>query len=123
MEKKVMIIDDDRDAMKVIKDALTADGCMVESIMTIDDIYPNLQSFKPNLFILDINLKGGDGRSLCNKIKADLSYHHIPIVLLTSLDFEKIGEIDCEADAILGKPIDMKNLSLTINNLIGDLSQ
>ena len=118
MERRVMIIDDDQDAVQEIKNQLNAAGYIVKSIVDIEEIYPSLQSFEPSLFILDINLKGGDGRSLCNKIKANLSYQHIPIVLLTSLDFEKIGEIDCEADAILGKPVEIRNLILTIKHLI-----
>jgi len=118
MEKKIMIIDDDHQARETITQELYKFGYTVESIPEFTDIYSALNRFKPKLFILDINLKGADGRTLCNEIKANLSYAHIPIILLTTLSYAQIGEIDCKADAILGKPIHIQNLLRAIDGLI-----
>ncbi|AZI26713.1 response regulator [Pedobacter sp. G11] len=118
MQKKIMIIDNDHQTRDKIKKTLSKFGYIIEVILNFEEIYAALSRFKPDVFILDINLRGGDGRSLCNELKANFSHAHIPVILLTSMRFDQIGTIDCEADAILGKPINMDNLLLTINGLL-----
>lgn len=118
MKKTILIIDSDPTWFHLLKNAPVSEELLIISIQNTVNIYPSVHEYMPDLMIMEINLGPEDGRTLCNEIKADPELKHISVMLLTSLPYEKICEIECEADAILGKPIIVDNLLLTIGDLI-----
>lgn len=85
---------------------------IVKTINDVENIYLTFHLFNPAVIVMDIDLYRSDGRVVCNEIKSSPLYWHIPMILLTSLSHDKIGIIECEADAILGKSIDTHNFLL-----------
>ena len=61
-----------------------------------------------------------DGLELCKKIKTNLEYSHIPIILLTAKNslHAKIEGLEMGADAYIEKPFDFEHLSAQISNLL-----
>jgi len=116
MEKKIVIIGDDSLERDTLTQVLIALGHIVKTINDVENIYLTLHLFNPTVIVMDIDLYRSDGRTVCNEIKSSLLYWHIPVILLTSLSHDEIGIIECEADAILGKPIDTYNLLLAIES-------
>ena len=118
MQKKVLILDDDAMALFSLESILTNEGYLVNCIGSSDIVDLTIKAFVPDLIILDIRLKDGDGREICNKLKKTAGTRHIPIVMLTALSYDEIGEIECSADAIIGKSFDSENLLRTIADLL-----
>ena len=60
-----------------------------------------------NLIVSDIMMPEMDGVELCDRIKSDLDYSHIPIVLLTAKTTlqSKIYGLKSGADAYIEKPV------------------
>jgi len=115
---KVLIIDDDQNFLKFLQETLETKGFAVRSLAQHKLINEYIESFKPDLILLDIKLDDKDGRLICNDLKAKSVTEHIPIILITGLSYSEISEIDCTADAILGKPFSIANLLRTINDLL-----
>jgi DNA-binding response OmpR family regulator len=72
------------------------------------------------LVITDIMMPVMDGLELCKKIKTNLEYSHIPIILLTAKNslHAKIEGLEMGADAYIEKPFDFEHLSAQISNLL-----
>lgn len=63
----------------------------------------------PDLMLLDLNLPGMDGREVLEKVKANSTLLHIPIVILTSSDAEEdiARSYELNANAYVRKPVDL----------------
>ena len=72
------------------------------------------------LVISDIMMPVMDGLELCKRIKTNLEYSHIPIILLTAKNslHAKIEGLEMGADAYIEKPFDFEHLSAQISNLL-----
>lgn len=72
------------------------------------------------LVISDIMMPVMDGIELCKKIKTDIQYSHIPIILLTAKNslHAKIEGLEVGADAYIEKPFSFDHLHAQITNLI-----
>ncbi|MFC3563028.1 response regulator transcription factor [Pedobacter jamesrossensis] len=122
MSKRILIVDDNLLFLKALNLLLSQEGFTVQCSENAKSIDSIISGFKPDLIILDIKLEDEDGRIICNDIKERPHTNHIPIIIITALSFDEISEMECEADAILGKPYETANLLLTINQLLQQTS-
>lgn len=78
-----------------------------------------------NLVLSDVMMPEMDGMELCNVIKSDLDYSHIPVVLLTAKTTlqSKIEGMQMGADAYVDKPFSMEFLRACILNLLKNREQ
>jgi len=83
-----------------------------------DAVYKAIESFTPDLIVLDIRLSDGDGRKICDEIKIRPATMNVPVILLTALSHAEISKLECAADAIFGKSFNSDNLLLTVADLI-----
>ncbi len=73
-----------------------------------------------NLIVSDVMMPEMDGFELCRMLKSDITYSHIPIILLTAkADLQsKIEGIELGADAYIEKPFSIEYLLVRIVNLL-----
>ncbi|MCU4164817.1 hybrid sensor histidine kinase/response regulator transcription factor [Carboxylicivirga caseinilyticus] len=116
---KVLIIDDNPDILDYIE----------MNLNTFFQIYraSNGQSglemvdqINPDIIVSDIMMPIMDGIELCKKIKNNVQYQRIPVILLTAkaLDNQKTEGIESGANMYITKPFDIAYLKACINNLI-----
>lgn len=116
--KRVLIIEDDPELNRNIKEALQAEGIDVETVYNglIAERILNKESF--DCIVLDINLPGKTGYELSKEFR---KYNSMtPILMLSAfgeLD-DKIKGYDLGADDYLTKPFYMRELIMRINSLI-----
>ncbi|UKT65011.1 response regulator [Pedobacter mucosus] len=103
MKKKILIFDTNPAFLKELERTLSDEGYRVEAFSGSDIIKGKLETFRPDLLIMEISLDGRDARLICNEIKSAEYASGISIMLLTSLTHRQIAEIECDADAILAK--------------------
>ena len=118
-KKHILVIDDDRTVLKMLKTALSDKynvTTMVNGIMAVKF----LESKKVDLVILDYEMPVETGAAVFRKIKASPKAKNIPVCFLTGIsDREKIMEVmSLKPHGYMLKPIDMDMLFSTINNLI-----
>ena len=107
MKKRVLIVEDDHALAKVLRDNLAAEGYEVEHVDDGSVALRRVQSFVPELVVLDITLPGMSGLELCDRL---WQHGHIPVLMLTgsSRPSDKIGALDRGADDYITKPFDLR---------------
>lgn len=81
-----------------------------------------LQKESVHLIITDIMMPEVDGLELLQRVKSDMAYSHIPVILLTAKTTiqSKLKGLDSKADAYIEKPFDMDLLLAQISNLLSN---
>jgi signal transduction histidine kinase/ligand-binding sensor domain-containing protein/DNA-binding response OmpR family regulator len=115
----VLVVDDDVEIRKYICQELAPEYHMAESANGKEALTWVLHK-KPDLVISDVMMPEMDGKTLCKKIKQNISINHIPVVLLTAKSGEKdnLEGLGLGADAYIAKPFNMELLKKTVENLI-----
>ena len=119
MTDSILIIDDNEDMLEFLsvvlgdtyKLHLAANGEIAQTILDSEVI---------NLIVSDIMMPGIDGFELCRRIKSNVEYCHIPIILLTSKNTyaAHIEGLEVGADAYIQKPFSSELLQVQIANLL-----
>ena len=118
--RRVMLIEDDEDQREVMAINLRAAGYVPIEVHTGDLALDAVRAQRPDLILLDANLPGLDGYTVCRLIKADPVLAPIPLLFLTvraSLDDRLVG-LTLGADDYLVKPVDMPELMIRIQVLL-----
>ncbi|HMC98618.1 MAG TPA: response regulator [Ferruginibacter sp.] len=115
---KILIVDDDPDILTLMHMTLTMHGYEVEAISQWENVDSSIESFAPDLVLLDVSLGGADGREICKRIKSTDSTKHIPVILFSAnVEMEKSVH-DCYAQAFISKPYNLQHLLKTIKDNI-----
>jgi two-component system, OmpR family, alkaline phosphatase synthesis response regulator PhoP len=94
----VLVVDDERDILELVKYNLDKEGYQVTTVATGEDALLATRSRMPDIIVLDLMLPGVDGLEVCRRLKADSKTSGIPIVMLTA----KGDEADVVAGLELG---------------------
>src|SRR5438874_1511131 len=107
MKKLILLAEDDKAIVDVVKIVLDQDGYSVVSAMTAHEVNEKLEKDLPDFILLDILLAGSDGGELAKSIKRNERTHNIPIVLISANNnTEKIAK-ESGVDGFLLKPFDI----------------
>ena len=68
---RVLLVDDNIDALQTLHVLLEMQGFEVESFATPDEAIANAPRFQPEVCVLDIGLPGMDGYQLARRLQAD----------------------------------------------------
>ncbi|MFA6506380.1 MAG: response regulator [Treponemataceae bacterium] len=122
--KKVLVVEDNRDNLKLLTYALTRAGYQVLSAESGEVGYVMALRYLPAFILMDINLPGIDGIETTKRIRASEIDGRIPIIAITSFamvgDRERILEAGC--DVYIEKPIDPITIIDQILRIIGTRS-
>lgn len=83
---KVMLVDDDQSMMSLLKTLLELDGHSVVTHANPANALEKLAIEKPQVVIMDIKLKGGDGLTLLRAIRQTRDKVQMPIIMASGLD-------------------------------------
>lgn len=114
---KIFVIDDDVDILVVLKRVLSSNLYTVYLLSDGKDFFDKVREFQPHLILMDINLKGYDGRELCKQLKKEQE-KNIPVILFSANINFKENYADSGADAFIEKPFDIHQLTSTIRHYI-----
>jgi CheY-like chemotaxis protein len=121
---RIMVVEDDEDQREVMCINLTAAGYDPVQVADGDTAIETAQAERPDLILLDANLPGVDGYSVCRLLKSDAVLASTPVLFITtrsSLDDRAVG-LTLGADDYLVKPVDMSELMLRIQVLLARLA-
>ena len=81
-----------------------------------------LQEHTVHLVVTDIMMPEMDGLELCDRLKSELDYSHIPIILLTAKTTlqAKIEGMKLGADVYIEKPFSVEYLKVCVANLLNN---
>jgi CheY-like chemotaxis protein len=99
-KSRVLIVDDDWSVVKLVETHLSDEGFETLSASNVGEAWRLLKAEAPDLVIVDIRLPGPFGWELIDRIKKDLRFHRIPVLVMSAFfetaDIERAGSMDCE---------------------------
>ena len=108
----ILIVDDNPTNLKLARILLVKEGYEVQTAPDAEEALKKLETFKPRLILMDIQLPGMDGLELTRRLKSSSETENIIIIALTAYamkgDDEKAKAAGC--DGYVTKPIDTQAL-------------
>ena len=121
MSKKILIVDDDEEQLRLSFKILTQIGNF-EAVTCQDPsvAISAIQMEKPDLVLLDIMMPKIDGFTLCKTIRDTPDIRHVKIIIYSAkiFDTDKKKALQLGADAYISKIIETHKLIETINQLL-----
>jgi DNA-binding response OmpR family regulator len=120
MSQRILVVDDDREIVRVVRAYLEQAGFHVLSAYAGDAALHAIRSDRPDLVVLDIMLPDRDGWSIINTVRADGRLAALPIILLTARidDTDKIVGLELGADDYITKPFNPREVVARVRSLL-----
>jgi ligand-binding sensor domain-containing protein/signal transduction histidine kinase/DNA-binding response OmpR family regulator len=115
----LLVVDDNPMICQVLTEKFSASYQVATAKNGLEGL-EKAEKYIPDVIISDILMPEMDGITFCQRIKANISTSHIPVVLLTAKSGEdtQILGIKTGADAYIAKPYNPELLQATVENLI-----
>lgn len=108
-KQKILIVDDDNNIAELIALYLTKECFETRIVNDGEQALKEVETFHPNLILLDLMLPGMDGYQVCREIRHTSD---VPIIMLSAKaeTFDKVLGLELGADDYIIKPFDTKEL-------------
>lgn len=120
MAEKILIVDDDPNALRLIGYALQRQGYEIVIARDGQEALDKAQSEEPNLIILDVMMPTIDGYEVLRRLRANPSLARVPVILFTAKSQvdDKISGFEAGADDYLTKPVTPAELTARVRALL-----
>lgn len=108
-KQKILIVDDDENIAELISLYLAKECFDTKIVHNGEDALTALDSYSPNLILLDLMLPGIDGYQVCREVRTK---SNTPIIMLSAKGevFDKVLGLELGADDYIIKPFDSKEM-------------
>jgi two-component system alkaline phosphatase synthesis response regulator PhoP len=116
MSKKILVVDDEPQIVKVVKAYLEQSGFQVVTAADGKAALATFQREKPDFMILDLNLPGMDGLDVCRAVRHE---SNIPILMLTARveEADKLIGLELGADDYVVKPFSPREVVARVRTI------
>ncbi|MDD5409309.1 MAG: response regulator [Candidatus Omnitrophica bacterium] len=120
MKEKILIVEDEKDIIKMIEYNLKKEGFKVIDARDGEDALDLALRQYPDLILLDLMLPGIDGLEVCKTLKKDPKTASIPIIMLTAKgqESDKVVGLELGADDYVTKPFSPRELIARIKAVL-----
>lgn len=120
MTQRILVVDDDRSIVKVLRGYLEQSGYQVLTAYDGEAALRTLRRERPDLVVLDLMMSGCDGWEITRLVRADSALASLPIILLTARvdDGDKIFGLELGADDYITKPFNAREVVARVNALL-----
>src|SRR5262245_39240063 len=120
MVKKILIVEDEHDVIKLLKYNLEKEGFKVNYTTDGSLVLAEIRRDEPDLIILDLMLPGLDGLEICRQIRRHEKYASLPLLMLTarSDEADRVVGLEMGADDYVSKPFSMRELVARVRALL-----
>jgi DNA-binding response OmpR family regulator len=114
---RVLVVDDERGLRELLEYGLEQAGFAVSSVTEGSAAIRMLETWSPDVIVLDVMLPGRDGFTLLPEIRRLTT---APVVMLTARTemTEKLAGFSAGADDYVGKPFDLEELVARLRTLL-----
>ncbi len=120
MKEKILIVEDEKDIIKMLRYNLEKEGFKVIDASDGEDAQDLALRQHPDLILLDLMLPGMDGLEVCKALKKESKTCSIPIIMLTakSQESDKVVGLELGADDYITKPFSPRELIARIKAVL-----
>ena len=119
MAKTILVVDDERDIVDLVKYNLQKEGFSVLTARNGKEAL-DLAQLLPNLILLDIMMPEHDGIDVLKRLKKNEKTSNIPVIFLTAkgTDIDEVLGLELGADDYIVKPISIPKLIARVRNIL-----
>ena len=120
MNKTILVIEDQEDNRRIMRDLLTSAGYEVIEAVTGVEGVKAAETHRPDLILMDVQLPGIDGYEATRRIKATPNLQKVPIIVVTSyaLSGDDVKAFEAGCDAYVAKPFSPRELLAMIREYL-----
>jgi DNA-binding response OmpR family regulator len=117
--RRALVVEDDADIVELLTHYLSADGFTVDSAADGRRALAMLRQGEYGLLVLDLQLPGVDGLTVCAEVRRDPRLRDMPVVMLTARgeEADRIIGLEMGADDYVVKPFSPKELVARVRAL------
>jgi DNA-binding response OmpR family regulator len=125
MGAKILVVDDEPNALHMISYALQAEGYEVVFAQNGAEAISKAQTEAPDLVILDVMMPDMSGIEVCEQLRKSQETLNLPIIMLSAKTqvSDKVSGLEAGADEYLTKPITPQELVARVKALLGRYHQ
>lgn len=118
--KRILIIEDDKDIVELVRYNLANEGFEVMAIADGSSGLGSLRKATPDLLILDLMLPRMPGLEVCKEIRRDSTLNRLPILMLTARgeEADRVVGLEMGADDYVTKPFSPRELVARVKALL-----
>jgi PAS domain S-box-containing protein len=114
----VLLVDDERDTLEVLRTALTGCGATVRTSISASEALETFLEWQPNVLISDLGMPNEDGFSLIRKVRALTAEqgNDVPAAALTAYvrEEDRISALEAGFQAHISKPVDPTEFAIEV---------
>jgi two-component system, OmpR family, phosphate regulon response regulator PhoB len=125
MERRVVIIEDERDVARLLEFNLKAAGYAVDWASTGDEGFATIKAKSPDVVLLDLMLPDTSGYAVCKRIRADSALADMGVLMLTAKGEpeDRIMGLEVGADDYVVKPFVVREVVLRVTALANRIAE
>ena len=125
MARRALVVEDDPDIVELLVHYLSADGWAVDALADGRRALDRARAGGYQLVILDLQLPGIDGLTLCAELRREAATRDLPVVMLTARgdEADRIVGLEMGADDYVVKPFSPKELVARVRALFRRLDR
>jgi CheY-like chemotaxis protein len=120
MPHRILIVDDNQQNCELLEAYLTGLDCVIEMAEDGRRALEKVQSFQPDLILLDVMMPKLSGFEVCKMVKEDPRTRKIMVLMVTALN--ELGDIERAVEAgtndFLSKPVNKLELLKRVENML-----
>ncbi len=116
----ILVVDDEADNFDVIEILLFNQNYQLHYAASGQDAIASLETFKPDLILLDVMMPEMNGTEVCKIIKAMPQWQIVPIIMVTALSSKSdlANCLNAGADDFISKPINSIELRARVHSML-----
>jgi len=120
MNKRVLVIEDDPSALRLVQYALEKGGYQVLTATNGLAGLRKARSEEPDLIVLDVMLPGIDGFEICHRLRSEPETAQLPILMLSAKaqEIDRATGLKVGADDYITKPADTAEIVNRVRSLL-----
>jgi len=120
MATKVLVVEDDPAARRLVSFALEQEGYEVLTASNGLEGLTKAQTERPEILVLDVMLPGLDGFEVCRRLRADTEMSGVLVLMLSAKaqESDKTTGLKMGADDYLAKPADPLEVAARVKTLL-----
>ncbi len=118
--KRILIIEDDRDIVELVRYNLANEGFQVNAAADGSTGLASVKKSPPDLLVLDLMLPKLSGLEICKAIRRDPALNRLPILILTARgeEADRVVGLEMGADDYVTKPFSPRELVARVKALL-----